>query len=66
MDLGPHAAFIVGAYTVAILIVAAMITWVCIDRRRQMRILAELDARGLTRRSDRSIEVKDREGKDRT
>ena len=56
MDLGPHAAFIVGAYTVAILIVAAMIAWVRIDYRRQMEILAKLEAHGVTRRSDRTGE----------
>jgi heme exporter protein D len=60
MNLGPHAAFIVGAYVVAVLIVAAMITWVCIDHRRQTRILSELEMRGVTRRSDRASEGKDR------
>jgi heme exporter protein D len=60
MDLGPHSAFIVAAYSVAILIVAAMIVWVFVDRRRQMRILSELESRGLTRRSDRTSEGKDR------
>jgi heme exporter protein D len=54
MDLGPHAAFIVGAYAVAGLIVAAMIAWVLIDHRRQARILADLEARGVTRRSERA------------
>ena len=59
MNLGPHAAFIVGAYTVAILIVAAMIAWIFLDHRRQMRILSELDARGVTRRSERTSAGKD-------
>jgi heme exporter protein D len=54
MDLGPNAAFIVGAYTVAILIVAAMIVWVLIDHRRQRKILSDLEARGVTRRSGRT------------
>jgi heme exporter protein D len=53
MDLGPHAAFIVGAYAVAILIVAALISWVLIDNRRQRQILSELEAKGITRRSER-------------
>jgi heme exporter protein D len=53
MNLGPHAAFIVAAYGAAALIVAAMIAWVAIDRRRQARMLAELEARGITRRSER-------------
>jgi heme exporter protein D len=56
MDLGPHAAFIVGAYTVALLIVAALIGWVLIDHRRQRQILSDLEAKGITRRSERSPE----------
>ena len=59
MNLGPHAAFIVSAYTVAILIVAAMIAWIFLDHRRQMRTLSELEARGVTRRSDRTSAGKD-------
>ena len=59
MNLGPHAAFIVSAYTVAILIVAAMIAWIFLDHRRQMRILADLEARGVTRRSERTSAGKD-------
>jgi heme exporter protein D len=51
--LGPHAAFIVGAYTAAIAIVAALVAWVVIDRRRLTRAVAELEARGITRRSER-------------
>ena len=54
MDLGTHSAFIIAAYGVAILIVAAMICWVFLDHRRQTRLLADLEARGLTRRSERS------------
>ena len=56
MDLGPHAAFIVGAYAVALLIVAALIGWVLIDNRRQRQILSDLEAKGVTRRSERSPE----------
>lgn len=56
MNLGPHAAFIVGAYAVAILIIAALIGWVLIDHWRQRQILSDLEARGITRRSERSPE----------
>ena len=56
MDLGPHAAFIVGAYAVALLIVAALIAWVLIDYRQQRQILSNLEAKGITRRSERSPE----------
>jgi len=58
MGLGPYAAFIVGAYGAAALIVTAMVAWVVIDHRRQARALADLEARGVTRRSEqRSGEV---------
>jgi len=53
MGLGPYAAFIVGAYGAAALIVTAMVAWVVIDHRRQARALAELEAHGVTRRSER-------------
>lgn len=53
MNLGPHACFIVSAYGAAALIAAIMIGWVALDHRRQSRALAELEARGVTRRSDR-------------
>jgi heme exporter protein D len=53
MDLGPHAAFIVTAYGLAALIVGAMIAWITLDHRRQTRSLADLEARGVTRRSER-------------
>jgi heme exporter protein D len=54
MDLGPHAAFIVSAYGIATVIVAAMIAWIIVDHRQQLRRLADLEARGVTRRSERS------------
>jgi heme exporter protein D len=53
MDLGPHAAFIVIAYGFAVLIVTVMIGWIVVDHRRQTRSLAELESRGVTRRSER-------------
>jgi heme exporter protein D len=51
MNLGPHAAFIVGAYTVAAAVIIGMIAWVWLDYRRQLRMLSDLEARGVTRRS---------------
>jgi heme exporter protein D len=51
MDLGPHAAFIVTAYAAAIVIIGSLIVWVLLDHRAQLRKLAELEARGVTRRS---------------
>ncbi|HZO45873.1 MAG TPA: heme exporter protein CcmD [Xanthobacteraceae bacterium] len=52
MNLGPYASFILGAYGAAALIVTAMVAWVLIDHRRQARALTDLEARGVTRRSE--------------
>jgi heme exporter protein D len=57
MTLGPYAAFILAAYGAAALIVTAMIAWVVIDHRRQARALADLEARGVARRSERPGEA---------
>ncbi len=51
MDLGPHSAFIVTAYAAAVIIIGGLIAWVLLDHRRQLRKLADLEARGVTRRS---------------
>jgi heme exporter protein D len=58
MNLGPHAAFIVGAYTVAAAVIIGMIAWVWLDYRRQSRMLSDLEARGVTRRSYQVSEEK--------
>jgi heme exporter protein D len=57
MDLGSHAAFIVIAYGLATLIVGSMIAWIVVDHRRQLRSLADLEARGVTRRSERTANI---------
>lgn len=49
--LGPHAVFIVASYAVTLLVAAGLIVWVWLDHRRQVRVLAELEARGVRRRS---------------
>jgi heme exporter protein D len=51
MDLGPHGAFIIAAYAVAALVVLGLIAWVLADHAAQRRLLADLEARGVTRRS---------------
>jgi heme exporter protein D len=51
MNLGPHAAFILAAYAAAIVVVAGLIGWVIVDFRAQKRVLGDLEARGVTRRS---------------
>jgi len=51
MELGPHAPFIIAAYVVAAMIVLGLIAWVLADHEAQRRLLADLDARGVTRRA---------------
>jgi len=53
MDLGPHAAFIWASYAVVALVLAALVAWLVLDGRHQQRLIDELDARGIRRRSDR-------------
>lgn len=51
---GNYASFIVSAYALTALSVAALIVWVVADYRRQRNMLRDLESRGITRRSDRS------------
>ena len=51
MGLGPHAGFILAAYTAGAVVVAVLVGWIILDYRSQRRVLAELEAEGVTRRS---------------
>lgn len=53
MNLGPHADFIVAAYAVTLFVIAALLAWVLLDYSMQRRILGDLEARGVSRRSQR-------------
>jgi heme exporter protein D len=53
MSLGPHAVFIVSSYAIVAATLAALIGWLVHDGRRQRRLLDELEARGVRRRSGR-------------
>jgi heme exporter protein D len=51
MDLGPYAGFIISAYAVVIAVVGILVAWVTADYAAQKRTLAELERRGIARRS---------------
>jgi heme exporter protein D len=51
MESMNHAGFIVASYATAAIVVVVLIAWVMLDFRVQRRNLAELEARGVTRRS---------------
>lgn len=46
-----HMPFIVGSYAAAVVVISILIGWVLFDFRAQRRALAELEARGVQRRS---------------
>jgi heme exporter protein D len=49
--LGPHAGFILAAYAMVIFVIAVTIATTVLDNRAQRKILANLEARGIHRRS---------------
>jgi heme exporter protein D len=51
LDLGPHASFIIAAYAVTFVAVAALAFFIVEDDRKQRRLLAELERKGIRRRS---------------
>ncbi len=51
MDLGPHAEFIWLSYAAAVVVVAALMVWAFGGEARNRAKLAELERRGITRRS---------------
>ncbi len=51
MDLGKHALFIWASYAAVFGVIAAMLCWLVADARRQRAALADLEKRGVRRRS---------------
>lgn len=51
---GNYAHFIISAYALTALAVAALMIWVVTDYRRQRAALRDLEARGVSRRSGRT------------
>jgi heme exporter protein D len=51
MQAAAHTGFIIAAYTAAFVVVGGLTAWVMLDYRAQLRALAGLQKRGVTRRS---------------
>ncbi len=51
MEPANHIGFIVAAYAAATVVIGALAAWVTLDYRAQLRRLADLELKGLTRRS---------------
>lgn len=58
MELGDHGGFIVAAYLAATIVVVGLIGWTILDGRALKRQLADLEARGIRRRSAKGGESK--------
>ena len=54
IGLGPHAAFILAAYAVTFVAVGALAAFIVADDRRQRHLIAELERKGIKRRSAES------------
>jgi heme exporter protein D len=51
MSEAAHTGFIIAAYAVAVIVVVGLCAWVMLDYRAQRRNLADLERRGIARRS---------------
>ena len=56
MTFAQEAGFIVAAYAVTVFVIAMLIAWVVLDYSAQRRILGDLEARGVSRRSQRTTD----------
>jgi len=54
IDLGPHAIFIISSYIGAFFVTFAMIAWVWMNSKKQQARLADLQSKGIYRRSDKN------------
>ena len=54
MDLGKHAAFIWASYGAVLVVVSGLLLWLWLDGRRHRAALADLERRGVRRRSARN------------
>jgi heme exporter protein D len=53
-----HALYVTAAYGITAIALAGLIGWVLLDQRARKRELAELEAAGIRRRSDKARERK--------
>ncbi|WP_421725950.1 heme exporter protein CcmD [Bauldia sp.] len=51
IEAGTQTGFIVAAYLLAALVMIGLVLWIVLDGRAQRRRLADLEARGIRRRS---------------
>ncbi|MBZ9671399.1 MULTISPECIES: heme exporter protein CcmD [unclassified Mesorhizobium] len=52
--MSPHALYVTAAYAITAIVLAGLIGWILLDQRARKRELAELEAAGVRRRSDKT------------
>ena len=49
-----HDLYVAAAYGITVIVLAGLVGWIVLDQRARRRELAELEAAGIRRRSDRT------------
>ncbi|TPK94715.1 heme exporter protein CcmD [Mesorhizobium sp. B2-4-12] len=52
--MSAHALYVTAAYAITAVVLAGLIGWILLDQRARKRELAELEAAGVRRRSDKA------------
>ncbi|MER9731397.1 heme exporter protein CcmD [Mesorhizobium sp. M0217] len=52
--MSAHALYVAAAYGITAIVLAGLIGWILLDQRTRKRELAELEAAGVRRRSDKA------------
>ena len=53
--MSTHALYVTAAYAITAVVLIGLIGWILIDQRGRKRELAELEASGVRRRSDKAV-----------
>lgn len=52
--MSTHDLYVAAAYAATVIVLGGLVGWILLDRRARQKELAELEAAGIRRRSDRS------------
>jgi heme exporter protein D len=52
--MSAHALYVAAAYAITAIVLAGLVGWILLDQRARRRELAELEAAGIRRRSDKT------------
>ncbi|ESW95379.1 transcriptional regulator [Mesorhizobium sp. LSJC268A00] len=52
--MSAHALYVAAAYGITVIVLAGLIGWILLDQRTRKRELADLEAAGVRRRSDKA------------